>query len=284
MKKLSITFAIILTMIFTACRPNTAEIDAGNQNFEELSPEPTFVPTNTVKAISPTPTKDLIQSICSPLEGLTLEELINDTTINTQDFQMPGPGLDNGHTGIDYAYYRRGDRIGIEGLPVYSIFPGEVATILDHKLPYGNTIIIETQLEDISEILINAISPPQLAPTIEPAPQMNCPPAEKQFQEDVSKRSIYVLYAHLKDTPGFNIGGKVGCGEKIGEVGNTGSSSNPHLHLETRIGPSGARFESMAYYTTAATPQEQYNYCVWRVSNLFQLFNPAKLLSADIGN
>ena len=143
-------------------------------------------------------------------------------------------------------------------------------------------IIIETPIEEINTQFFNAISPPQTAPTVEPAPHVNCPPGELEFEVEVSSRSIYVLYAHLKDPANFRIGEGVECGQKIAEVGNSGSSSNPHLHLETRIGPSGARFESMAYYTTTATMQEQYNYCVWRVSNLFQLFDPKNLLSANL--
>mgnify|MGYP000311353271 CR=1 FL=1 len=32
------------------------------------------------------------------------------------------------------------------------------------------------------------------------------------------------------------------------------------------------------YYTTQATASERYNYIVWRVSNLFQLFDPMLIL------
>ena len=38
-------------------------------------------------------------------------------------------------------------------------------------------------------------------------------------------------------------------------------------------------FESMAYYTAQSTQSERYNYVVWRVSNMFQLFDPMILLS-----
>jgi murein DD-endopeptidase MepM/ murein hydrolase activator NlpD len=283
MKKLYLLLVIIAAFSLSSCQKEAGAYNAGNAAIESpvSTPEPVLLTTQTASTIPPTPTKDLINTICSPLEGLSLEELISDPTVIQQVFKTPRLGLDDGHTGIDYAYYRRGDRVAIEGLPVYSVLPGRVISILDNKWPLGNTIIIETPLEEIDEELILAISPPQIAPTVEPAPHVICPPGEMEFEADASSRSIYILYAHLKDPAYLIIGEDVECGQKIGEVGNSGSSSNPHLHLETRIGPSGARFESMAYYTTAATTQEQYNYCVWRVSNLFQLFDPLNLLSAN---
>ena len=48
------------------------------------------------------------------------------------------------------------------------------------------------------------------------------------------------FYAHLAEEPDLNIGKSVSAGEKIGEIGNTGRSTGPHLHFEVRIySPSG---------------------------------------------
>ena len=286
MKKFPFILILILTFFFCSCQKETADFNIGNIPSESptSTPESIRPAIQNDSTIPPAPTKDLINSICSPLEGLSLEELVSDSTVIQQVFKAPRPGLDDGHTGVDYAYYSRGDRVGIEGLPVYSVLPGKIISMLDNKWPLGNTIIIETPLEIIDEEFLAAISPPQMAPTVAPAPHVICPSGELEFEVEPSSRSIYVLYAHLKDSANFSIGESVECGQKIGEVGNTGWSSNPHLHFETRIGPSGARFKSMAYYTTAATTQEQYNYCVWRVSNMFQLFDPINLLSANVNN
>jgi hypothetical protein len=48
--------------------------------------------------------------------------------------------------------------------------------------------------------------------------------------------SLYTLYAHLS-TINVSIGQIVYAGEKIGEVGLTGTASGSHLHFEVRIDP-----------------------------------------------
>jgi murein DD-endopeptidase MepM/ murein hydrolase activator NlpD len=284
MKNKTIFFISFFLMLLNACSPvaDTQEIldQAIDLSTETLVPSATPIPTETI--VPPVPTRELISQVCSPLDGLTLYELVNDVEILHQRFETPRPSHDDGHTGVDYSYYRRNNRVGIEGLSIFSALPGTVISVLNNKWPLGHTIIIETPIEDINPELLGAISPPKLEPTVAPAPHLICPPGELEFELSFSKRSIYILYAHLKDQALFNIGDKIDCGQKIGEVGNTGWSSNPHLHFETRIGPSGARFESMAYYTTQATPKEQYSWCIWRVSNLFQLFDPMNLLSGNL--
>ncbi|MBC8508275.1 MAG: hypothetical protein H8D34_25750, partial [Chloroflexi bacterium] len=52
-----------------------------------------------------------------------------------------------------------------------------------------------------------------------------------------------------------------------------------HLHLETRIGPPGIAFESMAFFDTQATPVEQAAYTRWRTSGNFQHFDPMQLFA-----
>ena len=60
----------------------------------------------------------------------------------------------------------------------------------------------------------------------------------------------------------------------LGEVGATGYNIiNPHLHLETRIGPAEGEFsDGMAYYDTRTTEAERSNYELWRTSGEFTPF------------
>ena len=194
---------------------------------------------------------------------------------------MPRPGNDDGHQGSDFAFYRRNERVGIEGLQVLAALKGRIVTVINDRWPYGNAVIIETPLKMISPELLAQIQPPSLEPTVEPSPRVNCPQGELSFSIDTEDRSLYLLYGHLLNPSPQLVGEEIDCGQVIGEVGNTGYSSNPHLHFETRIGPSGASFDSMAYYTVQSTISDRYNYCVWRVSNLFQLFDPMALLTTQ---
>jgi murein DD-endopeptidase MepM/ murein hydrolase activator NlpD len=225
-----------------------------------------------------TPTPELIQTVCSPLEGETLKSI---SEIVTQPYKSPRPRNDDGHQGVDFAFYRRNEKVGIEGLQVFAALNGKIVTILHDRGPYGNAVIIETPLNSISTELKAMIQIPAKQPTVVPDPRVNCPTGELFFLIDTENQSLYLFYGHLLDTMSFSVGDEVNCGQQIGLVGNTGTSTNPHLHFETRMGPSGARFDSMAYYTALSTESERYNYCVWRVSNLFQLFDPMKLLSAQ---
>jgi murein DD-endopeptidase MepM/ murein hydrolase activator NlpD len=67
----------------------------------------------------------------------------------------------------------------------------------------------------------------------------------------------------------------------LGTVGNSGYSSNPHLHLETRLGPTGAALTTMAHYQGNVTQDEMASYCQWRMSGYFQLFDPFILLQEE---
>lgn len=64
----------------------------------------------------------------------------------------------------------------------------------------------------------------------------------------------FVLYAHMK--PGsvrVRTGDKVKRGNVIGEVGNTGNSSEPHLHLHVMDGPSPLLADGLPYVFDAFT-------------------------------
>jgi|GEM_PF-1306291 len=51
----------------------------------------------------------------------------------------------------------------------------------------------------------------------------------------INKQSVYSIYAHLSVTH-VEPGDRVAQGDLIGEVGLTGNTSGPHLHLEVRLG------------------------------------------------
>ncbi len=53
-------------------------------------------------------------------------------------------------------------------------------------------------------------------------------------------QSLFMLYAHLKEPSILNPGDMVEPAATIGNVGATGNSSGPHLHLEVRIAESGS--------------------------------------------
>ena len=188
--------------------------------------------------------------ICSPLAGETIDTLWE---IISDPYHPPPPGRDERHHGVDFAYYRRGDRISIEGVGIQAIMSGIVAAVLDNRLPYGNMIIVETS----GEIFPNPINE-----------LLGLRPGE----------SIYHLYAHMQSKPVLRVGEWVACGDELGQVGTTGYYIvEPHLHLETRIGPEGQVFDNMAFYDTRATQSEIDAYLRWRVGGEFQHFDPMHL-------
>lgn len=211
-----------------------------------LARTPTPTPTLT---LTPSPTF-LPSPLCSPLDGYTLTEL---PQIESQPFIAPRPGKDDGHHGVDFAHWQYKDRVTLEGVAVQAVLPGEVAGFSVEKYPYGNMIMVETPFEFLSPEVIAAF----------------------QIQ---SGQSLYLLYAHLQAPSLFQPGESVDCGETIGKVGNSGASGNPHLHLETRVGPAGITFASMEYYKTTSTDEERANYESWRFSGEFILYDPWMLL------
>lgn len=273
-----LTLFIILGMVLAGCADAAVSPTSLPQTVTftlPLTPTPTPQPTRT-----PTPTATVTPlpktQLCSPLEGVALAEL---PQILSNPFQPPRPGYDDGHHGADFAYYRFKDRTGIAGLPIHSVMDGRVAAVSDLRLPYGYLIIIETPLEALPPQWLTQIQLPQPEPTVPPAPAMTCP-EPPAIQYDSSRRSLYLLYAHMQESPGLQVGQTVKCGQPIGLVGTTGESVQEHLHLETRIGPSGIQFnESMGFYGSQRNDSEAGLYCLWRVSGLFQMMNPLDLLT-----
>lgn len=276
-----VVFLLTLTLLFSAACTGAQASDSTMPEVESLSTHPqTSQPSSTIppatSQITLTPTPLPGPYICSPLKDVTLSQL---STILSNPFEMNRPGLDNGHHGADFAFYRFGSHIGMAGLPIYSVMPGRVAARITDRPPYGNAIIIETPLAYLSQAWLNGLSLPEPGPFVEPLPAMNCPNLSSDIPASNGEKSLYLLYAHMQFPPTLTVGARVSCGQEIGKVGTTGESVNEHLHLETRVGPSGARFESMAYYDTSRTEEEAVNYCIWRVSDIFHLFDPMDLLS-----
>lgn len=239
-----------------------------------------ILPTATIRAsvtpAPPTTTPTPALALCSPLEGITLAEL-GQPDLLKNPFQTPHPGMDDGHHGDDFAFWTRGAYKTMLGLPVHSVLAGQVAAVIRNREPYGNAIMIETALQTLPADWLASIPVPAPVPTIRPLPNLLCPTDTAHYGDDTS-RSLYLLYAHLNQTPALVDGQAVSCGQVIGAVGTTGKSVNPHLHLETRVGPSGATFASMSHYDTSSTSAEMSAYCTWRVSGLFQMFDPLQLL------
>jgi murein DD-endopeptidase MepM/ murein hydrolase activator NlpD len=239
-----------------------------------LTQPPQLDPSSTPAILVEPSSTPAILTACSPLTGIPLSDI---PKLVSNGFDQPQPGQDDGHHGIDIAFYRYGDQTGMTGFPIQAILSGKIAAVIINRPPYGNAVIIETPLtgED-SQITVN-IQLPAAAATVIPS-RLSCPKNPDPLQLSATQRSLYLLYAHMNQAPKVKPGDKVSCGQPIGEVGTSGMSVNPHLHLETRIGPSGAHFDGLAHYTGDASQQEMANYCLWRVSGLFQMFDPLTLL------
>jgi murein DD-endopeptidase MepM/ murein hydrolase activator NlpD len=219
-------------------------------------------------------------AVSSPLAGVAMAELAE---IVTNPFTAPLPGHDDGHHGVDLAFYRWGDQVGMLGTPIHSVLDGKVAAASFSPYPYGNFVIIETSWDQLPPGIQAKLAAP-LPPTPEPqAIRLTCPGFLDFGEIPDGRPSLYLLYAHMQDPSPLVVGDKVTSGEPIGKVGTSGASVNPHLHLETRAGPPGASFTEMAHYDAAVSEKARESYCTWRVSGEFELFNPLDILAIGEG-
>lgn len=224
----------------------------------------TLLPTDAPATATPT----AVWQVCSPLEGVGLDELAG---MVSNPYAPPPAGSDNPHQGVDLAQVNALG-VALAGMPVRAVLDGQVAAVIVERFPYGNAILIETRLDGAAQDWAASLRLPTPAPTLEAIPALTCPEGEPFWLGE--GRSLYLLYAHLQAAPQRQVGEAVRCGETIGAVGDSGNALNPHLHLEARVGPAGARFGSMAHYDVSASAAEMYVYCVWRVSGLFQVIDP----------
>ncbi|MEW5872794.1 MAG: M23 family metallopeptidase [Chloroflexota bacterium] len=161
---------------------------------------------------------------------------------------------------------------------VQAMLAGHVAAVIVDRFPYGNALMIETPLSELPPDGLAQLAFPARAPTMAPNPALTCPAPEAGLFPETSERSLYVLYAHLQAAPDFSLDEAIACGAELGKIGQSGNALHPHLHVEVRLGPAGARFTGMAHYVANASAQEMSNYCTWRVRNIFQLVDPVVLL------
>lgn len=235
--------------------------------------------TTATETSQPTSTALSTSQVCSPLEDFSIEEA---STIRTNPVKTPLPGKDDGHHGIDFSFWTYGDWDTMAGLGIHTALDGIVAGTVNDRFPYGYMIMIETPFEQLPaelRIQLENISAAQLPDLTNSA--LSCPDINPLDFSTASK-SLYLVYAHMLEMPALQLNDSVQCGSSIGKVGNTGDSSNPHLHFEARIGPSGYRFTDMAHYLNDASELERYNYCTWRVSGIFQLIDPQMVLDAGL--
>jgi murein DD-endopeptidase MepM/ murein hydrolase activator NlpD len=277
-KILLLLSTICIISLLTACQP-IKENDLGMKisTFEtQTQPIPSNIPTPSSSLNPPsriittqgwstlpiTPSIEPSQETPTPIKTpaimcspLFQESLTSIWEIITYPYNYPPPGREDFHHGVDFAYYRRGDRMSIEGEIIQSIFPGIVSASVNDRLPYGNMVIVETPLDLLPNMVVESIG----------------------IQDG---ESLYSLYAHMGESPAVSLGDIVSCGQSLGAVGKTGYDIvNPHLHLEMRIGPAGSTFNSMVFYDTSATIEEMDNYRRWRTSGIFRSLDPMEVIA-----
>jgi murein DD-endopeptidase MepM/ murein hydrolase activator NlpD len=214
--------------------------------------------------------------LCSPLEGYSQAEL---KAAVSNPFNPPAQaGSDDPHQAVDLAISQYG--LALAGEPVHAILAGQVAAVIEDRFPYGNAIMIETPLKTLPIEWLDQQQVPTTAPTLPPHPALTCPQVDLDFNLSNENRSFYVLYAHMQAPADYQLGDSLDCGALLGHIGQSGNAMNPHVHIEIRVGPSGARFQGLAHYETRASPAEMSAYCTWRVSGVFQLIDPMWILAA----
>lgn len=278
-KSLFICSLLLLMLVSCQSKLESTAIATKQIPFVTITPEKTG--TQDTPTITPTMTNTPIpiSGVCSPLSDFSLSDISN---ILTNPMKTPSSGKDDGHQGVDFSFWSYGDWKTIEGLPITSVLDGIVAGTVHDRFPYGNMIMIETPLEQLPVALQEKLNnlPESSLPDLAYSP-LTCPAISPSDFPDQQK-SLYLLYAHMQEASTYQPGDQVSCGENLGKVGNTGDSSNAHLHFETRLGPSNFRFTEMAHYLSDSTDVERYNYCTWRVSGIFQLTDPLDVLSVDL--
>ncbi len=231
---------------------------AGSQ-IENLPPisspieTPAAVPTqNSILAL---PTSNA-WVLCSPMKGVAISRL---NSIISDGYHPPPKGTDGRHWGVDFAFFSSDTGRPIEGNDIDAILPGVVASVIFDRPPFGNMVMIETRYKDVS-------------------------PEEAQWLNITESQSLYHLYAHMRSPAAVDPEYLVSCGQFLGKVGETGDSTNPHLHLETRLGPPASSFPVMAYDITASpvigvTEEEKKNYTLWRMGDTFNAFDPMTIFT-----
>ena len=230
-----------------------------------IAPSPSPAPSAT---LTPADTPVPLALFCSPLEGFERAQLL---AAVSNPYHPPPPGSDMPHAGLDLADTAPGSQLARTGRSVRAFMAGRAAAVIHDRFPFGNALIVETSLQGLA--LPDGLSLPGMAPTPAAIQSLTCP-APSGAWDFSAPRSLYILYAHLQAAPAFTSGDALACGQPIGQVGMSGNAINPHLHFETRLGPPGLTFASLAHYDVSATPAEMAAYCDWSVRGVFQLVDP----------
>ncbi len=233
-----------ITPVDTPVPPTTTPAPTGSVYLAQVETVSTITPQTVESTI-------ITYTICSPLSIHPIEEL---REIISDPYHPPPPGREERHQGVDFSYYRRGDRMTIQGVGIQSVFPGRVAASIVDKFPYGNMVIIETPRGIIPSELVALLQIPE-------------------------GESLYTLYAHMDKPPLVALDEQVDACQALGEVGKSGNAAEPHLHLEMRLGPAGHSFPSMAFYGAKDSTEERANYVLWRTSWQFRHFDPMSVLT-----
>jgi murein DD-endopeptidase MepM/ murein hydrolase activator NlpD len=274
--RLCLVVCVCLGLFQSACQPRAAALLTPTATTAPVSlPSPNPLPSATATQPPPAPTSIPIVRLCTPLQGVPLSQM---ATLVSNPYHPPAPGKDDPHAGVDLAMRMGDTQVALAGHPVQSALTGKVVMTIRDRFPFGNAILIETPLDDFPAEWWSPAEIPAPAPTLAPRSALTCPAAPAPVFPDPNRRSLYVLYAHLQKPATVQPDDEVGCGQVIGAVGATGNALNPHLHFETRVGPSGLQMTSMAHYHASAKPEEMSNYCLWTVSGMFQLIDPMKVL------
>ena len=273
---------ILILLFLVACSMDEPQLASPTISplLVTFTPEPTFKNTKPSSPIpSSTPTMDLVVTTtivqgCPPIPGYSQLQLIDAIS---NPFNPPSrPGSDDPHQAVDLAVTENG--LSMPGSPVHAMLDGITAAVISDRFPYGNALLVETGLDSLPLGWIEGLTLPTPAPTLGPHPSLTCPHPETPNEYEQDRRSLYILYAHMGEAPALSLDEPIRCGEEVGVIGQSGNALNPHLHLEARIGPAGARFEGLAHYETRASPEEMWGYCQWRVSGWFQLVDPTSLI------
>lgn len=267
----------------SSARPAPDRLDVASPPPTTTSlPGPTLegavITSTPIVQLTATPTIPAAPLVCSPLDGIRIEDLSGHIV---NPFQPPTLGSDDPHQGVDLADLYPGSAVARAGRGVQAVLAGRVASVIRNRFPYGNAILIETPLESLPEAWLEALQVPTPEPTLPARSALTCPTPQVPAVWNLVQHSLYLLYAHMQQTPSLQPGDVVSCGEKLGTIGRTGNALNPHLHLEARVGPAGVDFTSMAHYDASASPAEMRAYCDWRVSGLFQLIDPMRVFTAS---
>lgn len=233
----------------------------------------TIAPTATATAVPP------ITGISSPLQDIALGDLRLITSY-AYSFKYPfseGPEDDKNHPAVDLSFYQFKSWNTVVGHPIQAMLPGKVIASENDVYPYGNSILIETPLDQLSPDLISQMQIGKPYSEEEIKARSSCQPDQSKISWSQTQKSVYTLYAHMQSPSPFKPGDEVKSGEVIGAVGASGHAvvGNEHLHLEVRVGPSDASFGTMSDYIYSATDEERYNYCIWALSEEFLPINPS---------